>query len=520
MLHTPETFIPTKAVVHSSGGIVAAQHWEAAEAGAAVLRAGGNAIDAAIATALAIGCVEPWMSGIGGGGYMLIGLAGSKKVYQATYGMIAPKALDPGRYPLAKGGVAPADFLFVWPRVEDDRNVLGPEAVCVPGAVAGFSNVLERFGTLSWREAIQPAISLAKKGMPTDWYQTLQIAYGAAAGLGKFKESAMTYLPDGTPPVSLSSHAPNRIVLGNLGKTLNRLAEAGPTDFYRGKIADLILSDLQSSSFQAADLNDYNAPITEVEGIEYRGKRIHLTSGLTAGPTFARALNSIQQTLNPSAGLGTDAYVAWADALKEAYEYRFKFLGHAAPADELACTTHLCVVDREGNMVSLTNTLLERFGSRYMGSETGILFNNGMMWFDPEPGKPNSIAAGQRPLSNMCPTIVTDNGLPIFACGASGGRRIVPACFQLTSMAVDFGMDLDMIYSTPRLDVSGTDGAMADARLEPEIIQAIAARMPVQPTFQSIGTRPFANPQAVMRRGNKNSAAAVIEMATSAAVAE
>ncbi len=87
-------------------------------------------------------------------------------------------------------------------------------------------------------------------------------------------------------------------------------------------------------------------------------------------------------------------------------------------------------------------------------------------------------------------------------------------------MAVDFGMDLDMIYSTPRLDVSGTDGAMADARLEPEIIQAIAARMPVQPTFQSVGTRPFANPQAVMRQGNKNSAAAVIEMATSAAVAE
>ena len=520
MLHTPETFVPTKAVVRSSGGIVAAQHWEAAEAGAAVLRAGGNAVDAAIATALAIGCVEPWMSGIGGGGYMLIGLAGSKKVYQTTYGMIAPKALDPARYPLAKEGIAPADFLFVWPRVEDDRNVLGPEAVCVPGAVAGFSSVLERFGTLSWREAIQPAISLADKGMPTDWYQTLQIAYGAAAGLGKFSESAKTYLPDGTPPVSLSSHSPNRIKLGNLGKTLRRLADAGPEDFYKGKISELILADLKNSAFQASDLSDYDAPITEVEGIEYRGKRIHLASGLTAGPTFARALRSIEQTIDPNKPLVVDAYVAWAEALKEAYEYRFRVLGHAAAADELACTTHLSVVDREGNMVSLTNTLLERFGSRYMGPETGILFNNGMMWFDPEPGKPNSISAGQRPLSNMCPTIVTENGLPVFACGASGGRRIVPACFQLTSMAVDFGMNLDEIYSTPRLDVSGTDGAMADARLSSKIIEAVGSRMPIQATFQSIGTRPFANPQAVMRKGTENSGAAVIEMATSAAISE
>lgn len=520
MLHTPETFALSKPVVRSGGGIVAAQHWEAAEAGAAVLRAGGNAIDAAIATALAIPCVEPWMSGIGGGGYMMIGLAAEKKVFKIGYGMIAPKVLDPARYALAGEGAAPADFTFVWPRVVDDRNVLGPEAVGAPGAVRGFATALERFGTLSWREAMQPAIQLADKGMPTDWYQTLNIAYGAAAGLGRFAESAATYLPDGTPPVSLSSHSPNRVRLGKLPETLRRLADAGPDDFYSGQIAELILEDLADSAFQADDLASYEAEVEEVAGIPYRGKRIHLASGLTAGPTFARALRQIETSIDPAAGLGPDTYVAWAEALRDAYQHRFKVMGHTAPADELACTTHLSVVDKVGNMVSLTNTLLERFGSRYMGPKTGILFNNGITWFDPEPGKPNSIAAGKRPLSNMCPTIVTADGAPELATGASGGRRIVPACFQIASLAVDYGMDLETIYATPRIDVSGVDEVMADARLDQAVLDALAARFATTATFQSVGVRPFANPQSVMRRAGENSAAAVVEMATSAAVAQ
>lgn len=519
MPYAPETFALSKPVVRSSGGIVAAQHWEAAEAGAAVLRAGGNAVDAAIATALAIGCVEPWMSGIGGGGYMLIGLAAEKTVHRVDYGMIAPKALDPARYALANDGDAPEDFTFVWPRVVDDRNTLGPESIGAPGAVAGFSAALERFGTLDWSAVLQPAIQLAEKGMPTDWYQTLQIAYGAAAGLGRFEESAKTYLPGGSPPVSLSSHAPGRIQLGNLGKTLKRLATAGPRDFYEGKLADMLLADLAGSAFQADDLASYQADIVEVPGIPYRGKRVHLAAGLTGGPTFARALKTIEGTLGGDLALGPDAYIAWAEALREAYAYRFEKLGHGAPADELACTTHLSVVDSAGNMVALTNTLLERFGSRFMGPKTGVLFNNGLMWFDPAPGKPNSIAAGARPLSNMCPTIVTEDGAPVFACGASGGRRIVPACFQLTSLAVDFGMGLESMYATPRIDVSGLDAVMADARLDGAIFEALKAKFPTERTYQSVGMRPFANPQSVMRTDGLNSAAAVAEMATSAAVA-
>lgn len=518
MLHTPETFAIAKPVVRSAGGIVSAQHWEAAVAGAAVLREGGNAIDAAIATALAIGGVEPWMSGIGGGGFMLVGLAKEKKVFRVDYGMAAPKALDPARYALADGGEAPEDFTFVWPRVVDDRNILGPEAVGMPGSVAGFAAALVRFGTLSWQDVMHPAIALADKGMPTDWYQTLQIAYGAAAGLGNFPESAKTYLPNGVPPVSLSSHAPKRIQLGKLPATLRRLAEAGPQDFYTGKLAELVLKDLDASAFTAEDFANYEAHIEEVPGIPYRGKTVHLAAGLTGGPTFARALKAIEKTIDPSKPMSPETYAAWADALRESYEHRFEALGHAAPADELACTTHLSVVDAEGNMVALTNTLLERFGSRYMGPETGILFNNGLMWFDPEQGKPNSIAPGAKPLSNMCPTMVTDGGVPEFACGASGGRRIVPACFQMTSMAIDYGMDLEAIYATPRIDVSGVDNVISDARLSNDVNAALSQNHEVVRSFQSVGMRPFANPQAVMRRNGDNSAAAVAEMATSAAV--
>jgi len=518
MLHTPETFAIEKPVVRSAGGIVSAQHWEAAVAGAVVLREGGNAIDAAVATALAIGGVEPWMSGIGGGGFMLVGLAAEKKVYCVDYGMVAPKALDPGRYALANDGKAPEDFTFVWPRVVDDRNILGPEAVGMPGSVAGFAAALEAFGTLSWQEIMQPAISLADQGMPTDWYQTLQIAYGAAAGLGKFPESAKTYLPNGVPPVSLSSHAPKRIQLGNLPQTLRRLSDAGPQDFYTGKLAEQVLKDLDASAFTAEDFTNYKAQIAEAPGIPYRGKMVHLAAGLTGGPTFARALKAIEKTIDPGKTICAETYVAWADALQESYAYRFDALGHNAKADELACTTHISVVDAAGNMVTLTNTLLERFGSRYMGPETGILFNNGLMWFDPTQGKPNSIAASAKPLSNMCPTIVTDGAVPEFACGASGGRRIVPACFQMTSMAVDYGMDLEAIYETPRIDVSGVDNVISDARLPESVNDALSAKHEVVRSFQSVGMRPFANPQAVMRRNGENSAAAVTEMATSAAV--
>ena len=151
-----DQFTLTRPAVTGHNGIVACQHYMAAEAGTAVLEAGGNAIDAAVTTALAMGVVEPWMSGIGGGGFMLYGEAATGKVHVIDFGMIAPRALDPSRYELENGGSG-NDALFTWPKVADDRNQVGSESIAVPGAVAGFSAALERFGTIAWVDAFPDA---------------------------------------------------------------------------------------------------------------------------------------------------------------------------------------------------------------------------------------------------------------------------------------------------------------------------------------------------------------------------
>jgi gamma-glutamyltranspeptidase/glutathione hydrolase len=205
----------------SEAGMVAAQNAEAAAVGAEVLSAGGNAVDAAVATAFALGTTEPWMSGIGGGGYMLVYIAAEQRTYAIDYAMVAPAGIDVGRYALT-GEAGPEDGLFVWPRVVEDRNLQGAESICVPGATDGLGLVLERFGTITWRDALAPAIALAEKGLAADWWNTLQIAYGAA-DLMRFESSRDIYLPGGVPPTSSTPSNPTRIKLGNLATTLKQL---------------------------------------------------------------------------------------------------------------------------------------------------------------------------------------------------------------------------------------------------------------------------------------------------------
>jgi gamma-glutamyltranspeptidase / glutathione hydrolase len=158
--------IVRKPVVATRGGVVAANHRRAAEVGAAILEAGGDAIDAAVATSFAIGVVEPWMSGPAAGGCMTLWRAAEQKAYVIDYGMRSPGALDPAHYPIV-GGHDPE--LFAWPRVEDDRNVQGAAAVAVPGVVAGMGLAHERFGRMPWRDLVSPAAALAGEGMLLDW---------------------------------------------------------------------------------------------------------------------------------------------------------------------------------------------------------------------------------------------------------------------------------------------------------------------------------------------------------------
>jgi len=159
-----QTWAITKPQVQSAGGIVAAQHHEAAQIGADVLAAGGNAMDAAIATALALSVVEPWLSGLGGGGFLLHASA-EGHVETLDFNLRAPMAADAADYPLEGG--AGGDW-FNWPKVQGDCNLIGPQSICVPGAVAGFAEALARHGTLSWADVLAPTIALADRGMRVD----------------------------------------------------------------------------------------------------------------------------------------------------------------------------------------------------------------------------------------------------------------------------------------------------------------------------------------------------------------
>ncbi len=168
-------------------------------------------------------------------------------------------------------------------------------------------------------------------------------------------------------------------------------------------------------------------------------------------------------------------YRALARVMKAAYAERLAGLGESEPLAAESCTTHLTACDAEGNTVAMTTTLMSSFGSRVLLPQSGVLLNNGMMWFDPRPGVPNSIAPGKRALCNMLPIILAENGRPFIAGGASGGRRIMAAVFQLMTFIADFGMDVDTAAHHPRIDVSSVDNATADARLPAAVRDALAA---------------------------------------------
>ena len=470
-----ETWTVGKPAVESSAGLVASQHFAVSEVGARVLAAGGNAVDAAVATGLAIGAVEPWMSGLGGGGFMVVQRAGEPEAQAIDFTMIAPARLKPADYPVVG---APDSDLFGWPLVEDNRNLEGATSFAVPGLVAGLGLALERFGSRPWAEMLAPAIELADAGLVVDWYATFTIAASARA-LARHPESARIYLPEGLPPAGEWGRPPPRLELRGLAATLRRLAEAGPRDFYEGEIAGAIAEDSAGlgGSLSAADLARYEAKVVPVAGASYRGARIGAAPGLSAGPTLLAALDSLAGRELDEGEPGAASTLAYAECLMAATRDRLASMGHA---DAPSCTTHISVADAQGNVVALTQTLLSLFGSKVVLPTSGVLMNNGIMWFDPESGKPNSIAPGRRPLTNMCPTIVArEDGVRI-ALGASGGRRILPAVFQLVSFLVDYRMDPGEAIAVPRIDVSGSEVVGVDARLAPAARTALAQRFPIQ----------------------------------------
>lgn len=497
-----EVWDVAKPQVACNGGIVAAQHYEAAQIGADVLGAGGNAMDAAVATAIALSIAEPWLSGLGGGGFLLHA-SPDGRVEALDFNMRAPAAAHPQEYPLVGGD---SGDWFNWPNVQEDRNLIGPMSICVPGAVAGLAAALDRHGTMAWADVLAPTIALAARGMRVDWFANLAFAIDTP-GLSRNAHAADLFLN----PARKVAHPddPTSRLLPMPGKAamLQRLATAGARDFYEGQIAAQLISDLQSagSKLTLEDLSGYTATWHAPASKPYRDRVVHTMPGLSGGPSLLSTLEQLaQEDLDDTSEAAFAAH--HAGAIRTAYEARLKHLGHAAGTQD--CTSHLSVIDRHGNLVSLTNTLLSRFGAKVVAPSLELTMNNGMMWFDPRPGQPNSIAPGATPLANMAPVITTRDGTPDIAIGAAGGRQIFPAIVQLLSRLIDRGETPEVAFHAPRIDAS-TPTILVNRDATRETATAIAARHPVQITEDSLYPVQFAIPSMVQagRDGTPNTGA-------------
>ncbi len=527
-----QTWTIHKAQAASTGGVVACQHYEAARAGARVLAAGGNAMDAAVVATLVLGVVEPWLGGIGGGGFLVHDPGDGGAVETLDFNMRAASGLDPSDYPLSRGA---GGNWFDWPAVEGDRNLRGYGAICVPGAVAGLAEGLERLGTLSWTDALAPAIALAERGLEMDWFARLCLAIDAP-NLRRDPHAAALFLDceQGGESDRAGGAARFRPMPG-LARVMRRLAEAGARDFYEGEIARSIVADLRvgGSAIGAADLAGYRASWQAPARLDYRGHEIVTIGGLSGGPSLLQALEQLaaagpgghdgnrgdtdDDDADPGDGDGdgdgdagsgggplgrnparpdAQAALVHARAIRHAYRNRLTRMGHAAAGGD--CTTHVSVVDRHGRMVALTNTLLSRFGAKVVLPQTGFLLNNAMMWFDPRPGTPNAIAPGAEPLANMAPCIVRHDRRPVMALGAAGGRQIFPTLVQILSFCLDYGMTLEEAFHHPRIDAS-TPTIRVNRAAAPDVAARIGSEFPVELVSDTLYPVNFAVPSAVAR---------------------
>ena len=504
--------------------MVAAKTAKAAEAGVAMLRAGGNAVDAAVATAFAAGVAEPWMNGLGGGGYLVAHLPIRDETVVVEYPMVAPAAATPGMFPLSGAGFDGS--LFGWPATEGNANVVGHRAAAIPGTVAGLALALDRYGTLPLTTVMEPAITLAEDGVPITWHTTLTIARDLA-NLRRFPATAAVFLDiAGNPPSSIEQTNLPLLRQFDLAKTLRQIAADGPAAFYEGEFAAAAVQHLGELGglHSLADYADYTANVVPALTVPYRAANVHTVGNGSGGTSLGQTLRLLAALDLCGNGPNSPATLhLLAQAFGVAFADRFAYLAdpehvdvpleallsadyaneRAEMIDQIALdgrpragdrdrldvahdlpasvpeyvadgsTTHLGAIDRDGNVVSLTQTLLSGWGSRVVVPGTGVLLNNGMMWFDPEPGRPNSVAGGKRPLSNMAPAIVTGQGWSA-SIGASGGRKIQNCIAQLVVNLVDFEMGMQEAISAPRIDASDRSLAVS-ARLPIETRERLAA---------------------------------------------
>jgi len=521
--------VVTKQTPLAAHGLVAAEHPRGAAVGAAILARGGNAVDAAVATAFAMTVIEPFMSTVAGSGTMLVHLAKRGETVSLNFNGVAPLGAHETIYRVIGGA---SDGLFGWPRTEGAANEYGHRAVAVPGSVAGLALALERYGTMALRDVLAPAIALARDGFETDWY----LAQNEAKFLQEllaFPATAKNYLRDGRWVHRPAGMLPgDRSIYPDLARSLELIAREGPDAFYRGALGQALVDDMAASGglIRREDLAAYRVIVEPALRARYRDVELAFSPGPTGGVTALEILNILAEFPSTKVGWQTvDGLHLRASAVARAFRDRFEHLGDPAivkaPWERLTsreharavaaeirrgkpartrpprasdeCTTHLSVIDRQRNMVALTNTAVSLWGSRVVVPGTGILLNNGMIWFDPEPGKPNSVGPGKRGLVNMVPALGFRRGAPAFSVGAPGGRAIISAIPQVISNLVDGRATAPAAVEAPRLHTEGGE-VLVSTRVGDKALAGLAGRgHEVVPKEESYSTLNFARPVAI-----------------------
>jgi gamma-glutamyltranspeptidase/glutathione hydrolase len=469
-------FATDKQPAMSSRGMVVTNHPLASAAGTEMLAAGGNAIDAAIAALFTLTIVEPMMVGILGGGMAHLRLSDGRHIVIDGLSTV-PKAATATAYaPLAKS--PPNSF-----EVEGRANAVGAKAIASPGTLKGWCETLARFGTMSLADVMDPAIKYAARGFLVTPYLSECIAE-ASGDLANDAAMAKLFLPNGKPLA-----AGRRLVQTAAAATLRTIAKTGPEAMYGGAVGDAVIAHLakQGGLLSRDDLLDYRTIEREPVRGGYRGfEVVGPPPPSSGGVHVVQMLNFLAHHDMRALGFGTaESMHLLAEALKIAFVDRAaatadpafvkvpveKLMSQAYAAEraqqfdpkraqdwqagvvagESAHTTHVTVADRDGNIVSTTQTINSLFGSRIMIPELGLIPNNYMYLFDPRPGRALSIASGKRITTSMAPLIVLKDGKPAFALGLPGGLRIFGSAMQAVVNLVDHEMTLQEAVEAPRV---------------------------------------------------------------------
>ncbi len=479
-------FTTRKRGAAGSRGMVASNHPMASAAGIEMLSMGGNAIDAAVATAFALTVVEPMMVGIFG--------AGMVNYYNGSTG----ESITIDNYAVAPAASTDSMYQPVsdsWPdylEAVDQKNRLGYLAVGVPGNLKCWCHIQQRYGKLELDTVLQPAIRYADRGFPASAY-LVNIIRDNRDDLARFPASRAVFLPNGAPP-SVGEF----IARKDYARTLRLIAEQGSDALYGGELGETVAEDMKANGgiITLEDLRAYEFKYREPLRGTYKGHEIVAVGPTSSGGVhIIQALNVLEAFDVGEMGFGTEAYVHLvAEILKIAFADRFEYLGDpdfvevpvqgliskryaalrrgeidleraqnyaaGAPSSYLGesdNTTHFTVADDEGNVVSMTQTIHAAFGSKVTVPGTGMLLNNNMYIFDPHPGTANSIAPGKRMLSSMSPTIALKDGRPLFALGTPGGTRIFASVLQAIVNVIDHGMSLQEAVEAPRVWTQGQE---------------------------------------------------------------